>query len=198
VNFEPVGKNFHPSGQNYQQDGQNFLADGEYFQYEGQIFYPNGQNFHPNGQNFQPNGQNLPPGGRNFQPHGLNFSPDVQTSQSGSQLSRKPPPPPTAPKSGQNGNQQPSTPVAFKQNGNPPAASEHEDSVASAKSFHRQRSGSVSMVSVKRKRFEMPPMAAPLVDKRGGRDRAASFGGTDVARLRFVFSNCSNPESVTL
>ncbi len=77
------------------------------------------------------------------------------------------------------------------QSSNPPKASEHEDSVASAKSFIRQRSGSTSMVSVKRKRFEVAAAAlvAPLtaVDKRGGRDRAASFGGGQVARLRWDF-----------
>jgi hypothetical protein len=74
------------------------------------------------------------------------------------------------------------------QSSDPPKASEHEDSVVSAKSFVRQRSGSTSMVSVKRKRFEVAAsaLAAPLtaVDKRGGRDRAASFGGGQVARLR--------------
>jgi hypothetical protein len=98
---------------------------------------------------------------------------------------------PAIPETGQEGNlRHPAVPESGQSN-NPPKASEHEDSVASAKSFIRQRSGSTSMVSVKRKRFEVAAsaMAAPLtvVDKRGGRDRAASFGGGQVARLRWDF-----------
>jgi hypothetical protein len=96
---------------------------------------------------------------------------------------------PTVPESGKEGNPRHPTVPESGQSNNPPKASEHEDSVASAKSFVRQRSGSTSMVSVKRKRFEVAAasaLAAPLtaVDKRGGRDRAASFGGGQVARLR--------------
>jgi hypothetical protein len=96
---------------------------------------------------------------------------------------------PAVAESGQEGNLwHPAVPESG-QSSNPPKASEHEDSVASAKSFIRQRSGSTSMVSVKRKRFEVAAAAlaaAPLtvVDKRGARDRAASFGGGQVARLR--------------
>jgi hypothetical protein len=96
---------------------------------------------------------------------------------------------PAVPESGQEGNLwHPAVPESG-QSSDPPKATEHEDSVASAKSFVRQRSGSTSMVSVKRKRFEVAAsaLAAPLtaVDKRGGRDRAASFGGGQVARLRW-------------
>jgi hypothetical protein len=98
-------------------------------------------------------------------------------------------PHPAVPESRKEGNpRHPAVPESG-QRSNPPMGSEHEDSVASAKSFVRQRSGSTSMVSVKRKRFEVAAasaLAAPLtaVDKRGGRDRAASFGGGQVARLR--------------
>jgi hypothetical protein len=98
---------------------------------------------------------------------------------------------PTLSEPGQEGQPRHTAVPESGQSSNPPKASEHEDSVASAKSFIRQRSGSTSMVSVKRKRFEVAAsaLAAPLtaVDKRGGRDRAASFGGGQVARLRWDF-----------
>ncbi len=101
---------------------------------------------------------------------------------------------PAVAESGQEGQTRHSAVPEFGQSSNPPKASEHEDSVVSAKSFIRQRSGSTSMVSVKRKRFEVASaLAAPLmaVDKRGGRDRAASFGGGQVARLRWDFRDFS-------